>query len=233
MERAGLYILIGIVQIILYFALIAIGYYIVALWGYYTKDAGRVPKIKGCLMWVFFAAMIIGVAFTKYPLFNSSIAKDLEYFMLAVGGISGSLCLCIVFGLALRKNDKITKISRDKELELLKYRKLNKQLFKQYRADNKHNQNSKLILHAVKKNKWKTNCHSQTYPSEFEFLCSGKVFAMVPREYIYEMPGLLARHFHKINDEYIFKHIDAFCLDELLAKEQGMKIYLENYKINK
>lgn len=225
MTGMTLYILLGIIQYVLIFALTTIAFYNVALWGYYAKDAGRKPKIIGCLIWILCAVMIIGLGFIKYPLLNTNVFKDPEFYISLVGGISGSLCLCVVFGLALRKNNKITKISRDKELEHLKYRKLNKQLFKQYQADN--NQNSKVILRAIKNNKWRGNCNTVPYPSVFEFLGNGKVYAMVPREYIYEMPGLLARRFYKINDKYIFEHMDAFCIDELTAKEKGIAIYKE------
>lgn len=229
MEKICLYAVIIVAQCFLIFALTTIAFYNVALWGYYAKDAGRKPKIIGCLIWILCAVMIIGLGFIKYPLLNTNVFKDPVFYLSSVSVISGSLCICIIFGLALRKNNKTTKISRDKELEHLKYRKLNNKLFKQYQAD----QNSKVILHAIKKNKWRDNCNTEPYPSVFEFLGNGKVYAMVPREYIYEMPGLLARRFYKINDKYIFEHMDAFCLDELSAKEKGIKIYLENDKITK
>lgn len=225
MGKSCLYAFIIVAQCFLIFALTTIAFYNVALWGYYKKDAGRKPKTIGCIIWILCAVMIIGLGFIKYPLLNTNVFKNPVYYLSSVSVISGSLCICIIFGLALRKNNKITKMSRDNELEHLKYRKWNKQLFKQYQADN--DQNSKVILRAIKKNKWRGNCNTVTYPSVFEFLGNGKVYAMVPRKYIYEMPGLLARRFYKINDKYIFEHIDAFCLDELTAKEKGITIYKE------
>lgn len=229
MEKICLYAVIIVAQCFLIFALTTIAFYNVALWGYYAKDAGRKPKIIGCLIWILCTVMIIGLGFIKYPLLNTNVFKDPTFYISLVGGISGNLCLCVVFGLALRKNNKTTKISRDKELEHLKYRKLNKQLFKQYQADN--DKNSKIILRAVKKNRWKITRNCVSYPpylSEFEYLVNGKVYVMLPRDQFYEMPWLLSRNYYRINDKFIFEYIDAFSLDTSAARDKWIKKYQEN-----
>lgn len=233
-----LYTFVGIIQYLLICAMPIIPFYAVNIWLHYKKDAGIIPKIKSCLLWIFVSLIIIGLGFAKTPLINAYNLGNSVFLLsptTATFVLIGQLNICILLAFFQRsKLPEIEKITREKELEQLQYRKLNKKIFKQYKEENKHVQNSKIILRAVKKNRWKITNDGVSYPSylaEFEYLGNGKVYVMLPRDQFYEMPWLLSRNYYRVNDKFIFEHIDAFCLDASAARDKWIKKYQENNDI--
>lgn len=107
MTGMTLYILLGIIQYILIFVTTAIAFKNVDLWAKCEINAKVKQKIAGCLTWVLFSAIMLGIAFAKTPLINTYDINLTLYYLTPfnVGGFStAQLAICIIIATFKHKN---------------------------------------------------------------------------------------------------------------------------------